>query len=288
MGVFDVGQVRAMVQQVINIGANKEFQADTMQEFDLAIEGNSMKEGEAWLLNAAKFFHHEPTYFSVPSVCKVSRDGHSMLMDYKENAENLIDAFPNDKPIETELGKRLETIDGLLKLYVHGLVIGSIVHADLHPGNVLLTREGGHEWKPGFTLVDWGIACQVPRKERCTVLELLQASVGLCKCDLKSSFGKLGFKVKGKDEESLPDEAWSSLSKLFDPVKQVDGLDLRPVLEAMNLVNWPSWVTLWQKATGSLAASLKHLHAKQDHLRASMRTILEKVGKEHCLPSCSA
>merc|ERR1739847_63248 len=129
-----------------------------MREFDMAIEGESMKEGKTWLLDVTKFFHHEPTYFSVPSVCKVSKDGHTMLMDYIENAENLIDAFPNEKPIETELGEKL--VDGLLELYVHGLVIGSTVHADLHPGNVLLIREGGQEWKPGFTLVDWGIVCQ--------------------------------------------------------------------------------------------------------------------------------
>jgi len=247
-----------------------------MREFDLAIEGESMKEGRAWLLDVSNFFHHEPTYFSVPSVSKVSENGDTMLMDYVENGENLIDAFPSNKPIETELGKQL--VDGLLELYVHGLVVGSTVHADLHPGNVLLTRAGGQEWKPGFTLVDWGIVCQVPRKERCTVLELLQASVGLCECDLKSLLGKLGFTSKAG--EHLSDQKWVYLSKLFDPIAQVDGLDLCPVLEAMNLVSWPPWVTLWQKATGSLAASLKHLRANQDQLRASMRKIVEKVGQE--------
>merc|ERR1711924_397668 len=171
------------------------------------------------------------------------------------------------------------------ELYVHGLLIGPLVHADLHPGNVLVTQDGDQKWGPGFTLVDWGITCRVPLENRDAVSRLLQASTGMLKCDLRSLFiDELQFTSRdGGRPEDLPEDTWMQLHNLFDPVAQVRGLDLGALLPTMNLVRWPRWVTLWQKATGSLVASLKHLRAEEVpnfSLETSMREVVNATASE--------
>jgi len=278
------------VRQVINVGNNKDWQEDTMREFDLCEECTSMNMGREWLDKAAKDYEYGKDYFRVPAVLRSSND--TLLMEYIDG-QNLIDVFPKGKRVNDDLASKV--MSDLVALYVHGLIIGPILHADLHPGNVLLSYRKDHSgWEHGLALVDWGVVCEVPKEKRILVAKFLEHCAGVMRCDLEALFANLDFHPL-HDLENSGGDVWTPLSKLFDPVAQVGMTpdDLKPVLQAMNSFQRPRWVNMWEKATGALTASLNHLGASQlpnFDLNAVMqkklrqaRMLLEREGDDQLL-----
>merc|ERR1719230_264723 len=257
---LNVDFMQSLVKQVINLGNNKDWQEDTMREFALREECTSMNMGREWLDKVAEDYEFGKDYFRVPAVLRSSND--TLLMEYIDG-KNLIDVFPKGERVDDALASKV--MSDLVALYVHGLIIGPILHADLHPGNVLLShRMDDSGFEDGLALVDWGVVCEVPKEKRIFVAEFLEHCAGETRCDLKALYANLDFHPL-HDLENSGSDVWTPLTKLFDLVAQgdMDPDDLEPVLQAMNSFQRPRWVNMWEKATGALTASLKYLGASQ-------------------------
>eukprot|EP00927_Polykrikos_kofoidii_P066758 TRINITY_DN62322_c0_g1_i1.p1 TRINITY_DN62322_c0_g1~~TRINITY_DN62322_c0_g1_i1.p1 ORF type:complete len:390 (-),score=62.51 TRINITY_DN62322_c0_g1_i1:46-1215(-) len=262
--------VRPLVQQVVNIGNDCTFKANTMNEFDLRVEAKNMGKGSKGLRLAASVFGHPEDYFRVPGVLQIAQSGEVMLMELDEG-ETL-------KDVSLSSSERKLITEDLLKIFVHGLVSGPILHADMHPGNVLVTKG-----RPGLTLVDWGLVLPIPSEKRLIVHELLMTLLRpprQADATLETLFKALGVVPKGgsvgeisRNHGSLIDVADSSeavegpytqLGKFYDIVAGANGdLDISGMLRVMHDFDWPDWVLLWQKSTGALVNSLAHIKAPE-------------------------
>merc|ERR1712196_178993 len=102
--------------------------------------------------------------FVVPRVIEVSTKGDVLLMTFVEG-KNLVDAFPRSVSGAAQL--RLSLVQKLLKIFFNRLLSG-FVHADAHPGNIILCGDTDN-----IALVDWGCVLRVPQNCQDAVGELL-------------------------------------------------------------------------------------------------------------------
>jgi len=246
--------VRPLVQHVVNIGNDPQFQSQTMSEFNLSIEADDMQCGSEALKAAATFFTHSADYFRVPAVYEVSTEGDVMLMQFMPG-QNL-----KDSTAVLDDGQKAFIIDDLLEIFLHGLLIGPLLHTDLHPGNVL--------WKvdrAGLTVVDWGLVVRIPDEHRGTILNLLWQLLNggtTTRARLETVFTELGVTRKDVVEQPSSEEHYVELGKFFDLVAGARGqLDISNMLRASHNFDLPDWILLWQKATGALVNTLAYMKA---------------------------
>jgi len=258
---------RPVIEQVINIGKDHDFQEDTMLEFDLLQEAANMEKGRQWLSRVANDFDHPEDHFRVPKVQKSS--GHAMLMEHVQGL-NLLEKLQEANPVNDEIEKSV--VKNLLEIYLHGLLVGPILHADLHPGNVMLDDCNR------LVLVDWGIVVGVPSEFRPDVYQLLSCLVNNKGLGREATLKKLLTKMECAPKSCEPVQ-YTQLGNLFDVVAGAEGkIELPLMLTEMNRIAWPRWVILWQKATGALVTSLVHLKAARImNLENEMRHLLKST-----------
>jgi predicted unusual protein kinase regulating ubiquinone biosynthesis (AarF/ABC1/UbiB family) len=266
-------KVRPVIQQVVNIGNDVEFQDDTMGEFDLRVEKRTMEKGQEWLQQAAQFFAYPQGLVRIPQVKEVSPDGSAMLMELMPGT-NLVDRFPKGVSHDIKEKEKKEIAKILVELFVHGLVIGPLLHADLHPGNVIVS-----DGTSGVALVDWGITVVVPPGFRGTVCQLLQTLTPsktnlTSNNDLRLLFQKLQCQPREQEID------YKQLGNLFNVMAQVKGISLPSLLKEMSRIQRPGWMIKWEKATGALVSSLVHLGVDADVLEGYYENALEQVSKQ--------
>lgn len=266
------GDVRRMTQQVVNICNEEEFQDDTMREFDFRWEADLMGQGQQWLQSAGEFFSYPPGFVRTPEVKEVSSDGSVMMMEMIQGM-NLVARFPKGASCDMkEKEKKNDIAKVLVELFVHGLVIGPVLHADLHPGNVMESD--------GVVLVDWGITVVVPTALRGTVCQLLQCLMPskanlTSNQDLQQLFEKLQCMPKGQYSQEID---YKHFGHPFNVIAQVKGIEPPSVLKEVE-VQRPRWMTLWEKATGALVNSLHHLDVDANVLEEYFDNVLKQVSK---------
>jgi len=183
---------------------------------------------------------------------------------------NLLEKLQEANPVNDEIEKSV--VKNLLEIYLHGLLVGPILHADLHPGNVMLDDCNR------LVLVDWGIVVGVPSEFRPDVYQLLSCLVNNKGQGREATLKKLLTKMECAPKSCEPVQ-YTQLGNLFDVVAGAEGkIELPLMLTEMNRIAWPRWVILWQKATGALVTSLVHLKAARImNLENEMRHLLKST-----------
>jgi len=274
-----VNLVRPLLQEVVNIGSDEDFKKNTMDEFDLTIERNNMQRAVEKMHAASRFFDHEHAYFRVPKVFNVSAGKDVMLMEFM-SGENLKDIAAS---ITLESKKLI--IKAVLEVFFHGLLCGGMrggmLHADLHPGNLIWNAQ-----QPGLAIVDWGLVVDIPEEHRADVWKLVHFLAHTNGEDeginqLTSIFEALGVVQLPSVAPRNPD--LEILCKFFDVVAGAHGqLNISEMLREMHDFQWPGWVRLWQKATGALVNTLVHLEAAAAmDLKAEVQKVLQHIGENY-------
>merc|ERR1712187_1028799 len=139
-------------------------------------------------------------------------------------------------------------VSDLLGIFIHGLLTG-FVHADLHPGNIILDAQ-----RLRLCLVDWGLVLTVPEEHRELVRQVLLHIHGVGADPsgrwLNEAFARLGVTKRPSSHSARSDIGYSSLAKFFDIAAGACGeLNIANIVESTECFELPAWVKLWQKAT---------------------------------------
>merc|ERR1712232_629835 len=125
-----------------------------MAEFDLLAEKENTEQAAMVLEQGVQALGFDRNRFAVPQVLEVSEDRSVLLMQFVEGS-NLSTQFPQDGEWQPQESSQL--VKDLIGMYLHGLIVGKLVHADLHPANIISHRER-------VTLLDWGMVMRLPEE----------------------------------------------------------------------------------------------------------------------------
>lgn len=143
------------VQGITN--AVREFSVRVREEMDFRSEARNIERARE---------HFEGVKgVDVPRVLEEFTTRRVLVMEYHEGTK--IDQLrPRFASGDLRFDEVMERITGV---YLKMMMVDGFLHADPHPGNLLVTPEGN------LVILDWGIALEVPRWTRKTVLEIALA-----------------------------------------------------------------------------------------------------------------
>ncbi len=149
--LFPNHHVRALTNVV------REFSARVREEMDFRQEAENMN----------LFRKHFPPDGTVriPEVLEEYTRRRVLVMEYCSGTkvDRLQDRFASG---EMELNRLMETLTGL---YLRMMMVDGFLHADPHPGNILVEKSGQ------IVLLDWGMVLRVPKWTRESILNLALA-----------------------------------------------------------------------------------------------------------------
>ncbi len=137
----------------------REFSVKVREEMDLRIEaGNVRRFQRAFAGNRAV---RAPRVFDALATRRV------MVMQYVEGTriDRLGDRVRRGRPSASLLMERLSTV------YLRMMMMDGFLHADPHPGNLLVAEDGS------LVVLDWGAVVEIPRWTRQSLLRLATAVV---------------------------------------------------------------------------------------------------------------
>merc|ERR1712196_502501 len=172
--------VKTIIQKAVDLARDPDFEETIMKEFCLRDEAENLQQAAT---------HADG--FVLPRVIEVSTKGDVLLMTFV-GGNNLVDAFPGSSSGAEQL--RLSLVQKLLKIFFKGLLSG-FLHADLHPGNIILC-DGT------IALVDWGCVLRVPQLSQDAVRELVMRGHFECGRAAADIFADLGATTVGLTPEA--------------------------------------------------------------------------------------
>jgi len=149
--LFPTHHVRALTNVV------REFSVRVREEMDFRQEAENMA-------SFRRFFPDERTV-RIPAVLEEFTSRRVLVMEYCAGTK--IDALHERfKSRELDFTRLMETLTGL---YLRMMMVDGFLHADPHPGNLLVDEKGR------IVLLDWGMVLRVPRWTRESILNLALA-----------------------------------------------------------------------------------------------------------------
>lgn len=138
---------------------------NAVREFSVRVREEMDFRSEAKNIERARDLFATVEGIQVPEVLEDFTTRRILVMEYVEGTkiDQLAPRFASG-----ELGFQ-EVMERLTGAYLKMMMVDGFLHADPHPGNLLVTREGK------IVILDWGIALEVPRWTRKTVLEIALA-----------------------------------------------------------------------------------------------------------------
>ena len=111
----------------------------------------------------------------------------------------------------------------LVHAYCQMLFKDGIYHADPHPGNILVQKDGT------IVLLDFGAVASLPPEVRTGLLELIDAAVNNDQEKIIAAMKKLGFLAKGKEAEEIAEKAIDAFRNFLQNEVQFEGLSLKDI-----------------------------------------------------------
>ena len=144
--LFPNHHVRALTNVV------REFSVRVREEMDFRSEARHMERFQ-------RFFRHDPGV-DAPEVIEGYVHRRVLVMEYLEGTkvDRLHDRLASGELDLDDLMERLTT------LYLRMMMVDGFLHADPHPGNLLVARDGR------IVVLDWGMVLEVPRWTRQAIL----------------------------------------------------------------------------------------------------------------------
>jgi len=199
---------------------------------------------------------------TAPSVTKVSPNGDALLMEFVQG-QNLHDSMSNLLPHD-----RNQIAHALVAAFLHGLIVAGVLHADLHPGNIMVDKSESLK----ITLVDCGAVLRRPPAQRSQIRQFLQfiherRDVGP---ELTTLFQDLGVELR-PNCGGATEEHYGALKDLFDIAGGAPGTqDIERVLTLTERFQLPAWMLRWQKATLVFTSTLSQLGVRE-------RAVMDKL-----------
>ena len=149
--LFRNHHVRALTNLV------REFSVRVREEMDFRHESENME--------VFRTFFPEEGRVRIPKVCEEHTRRRVLVMEYCSGTkiDRLQDRFDSG---ELDLTDLMETLTGL---YLRTMMVDGFLHADPHPGNLLVQEDGR------VVLLDWGMMLRVPKWTREAILSLALA-----------------------------------------------------------------------------------------------------------------
>jgi ubiquinone biosynthesis protein len=238
----------------------EEFRTSVLTELDYRQEADNL---DAFRRNLAPYAR-----IHVPRPVRDYSTRRLLTMDLAEGIR--VTAIPDVARPEADLGG---LADELGRAYLDQIFVHGLIHADPHPGNIVLTP--GHE----LILIDLGMVAYVPPRMRDQLLKLVVATVDGRGEQVAETFAHMGTRLETFDEARFAREigrrvaryssagaAESEGAVLMDLIRIGAGAGLRPPAELAVLGK-----ALLNLETVALAldpaASMKQaLHDHRDHL----------------------
>ncbi len=149
--LFPNHHIRALTNVV------REFSVRIGEEMDLRVEAENMERFQ-------RYFRDDPAV-DAPEVVREHTRRRVLVMEYLEGTK--VDRL--QERFESGDLKFEEVMERLTSLYLRMMMVDGFLHADPHPGNLLVDREGR------VVVLDWGMVLQVPRWTREAILRVALA-----------------------------------------------------------------------------------------------------------------
>ncbi len=189
-------QVKLMIQEELDY--KKEIQA--MQKIS-----DNLQEVPELRITIPKVYHqHSTSKILVASYCEGTNIGH--LKEIKSWGVDLED-----------LAKRL------LELYCKMILIDGFYHADPHPGNILVNKEGE------IILLDFGAVAHLSEATKKAIPELIEAVVRNDTTDTVAALRKMGFLGSDKNSKAYVEKLIDIFKEFLQNEVQLDGLNFQNI-----------------------------------------------------------
>jgi predicted unusual protein kinase regulating ubiquinone biosynthesis (AarF/ABC1/UbiB family) len=108
----------------------------------------------------------------------------------------------NDEARLREAGVRMEGyITRLMRIFNRMILAYGFFHADPHPGNILVNPDA--EGRPVFTLLDFGLAKELPEGFGLGIFELMFSMMTFNESAMLRAFEELGFETRSGDKQTF-------------------------------------------------------------------------------------
>lgn len=252
----------AMVHNLNNSIANEEFKRNVMNEFDLKIEANN--------LNAARQYYERELgdfKFRTPRVVAVAQDGSALVMEWIDGL-TLSDAVQH--PAQRVALSAEVLCPALLQRFFVDIFVRNRLHGDLHPGNIIPNQTS-------LWVFDLGSEIVFDNRQLSVIYRLLRhihcvedRDNDLC----KEAFEQLG--VSTTAEHKGPRQ-YFFLSKSFDLIEGMVGLNFDENFNGTSCLSIPPWVYLMQKAFASFVVTLQKIRSLPDGARVDMGSMIADI-----------
>lgn len=111
----------------------------------------------------------------------------------------------------------------LLQAYAQMLFKDGVYHADPHPGNILVKKDGS------LVLLDFGAVAELTPEFRKGILQLIEAAVKNDMDGMIDAARALGFIAKGQEASEMAEKMIDALRNFIQNEIQLDGLNLKEI-----------------------------------------------------------
>jgi predicted unusual protein kinase regulating ubiquinone biosynthesis (AarF/ABC1/UbiB family) len=139
-----------------------------------------------------------------------------LVMEYMEGRRvDSLAAWVADRRIDSN-----RLVATIVELYMQMMLVDGLFHADPHPGNILVARDGS------VVLLDFGMVVRVPRETRWNLVQTVFAAI---KHDVEatvSGFYSLGMIEPGADRDQMLDLARQLMEIAYSRAPMTERIDL--------------------------------------------------------------